>query len=53
MMSTISEKAGLSKSYINHSFRAISVHVLDSANILSRHIKSVSGLRSENKTYTG
>ena len=55
MMSPLSEEAKLSKKYTNHSLRAISVHVLDSAQVPTRHIMSITGHKSENsfKTYTG
>ena len=55
MMSTISEQAGLSKRYTNHSLRSTTVHILDSNDFAGRHITSVTGHRSETllKTYTG
>lgn len=56
MMSNLSEKAGLSRRYTNHSLRTTSVHVLDNiGNFASRHIMTVTGHLSENslKTYTG
>ena len=55
MMATISEKAGLSKRYTNHSLRSTTVHILDSNEFASRHITSVTGHKSETslKTYTG
>ena len=55
MMSVLSEKAELSRKYTNHSLRATSVHVLDSAQVPSRHIMTVTGHKSETslKTYTG
>ena len=55
MMTRMSEEAKLSKKYTNHSLRATSVHVLDSAQVPTRHIMSVTGHKSENslKTYTG
>lgn len=54
LMSTLSEKA-LLKRYTNHSLRATSVHLLDSAQVPSRHIITVIGHKSESslKTYTG
>ena len=54
-MSEISKKAGLTTIYTNHSCRATTVHVLDSAQIPSRHIMSVTGHKSESslKTYSG
>jgi hypothetical protein len=56
MMPNLSEKAGLSRRYTNHSLRTTSVHVLDNiGNFASRHIMTVTGHKSENslKTYTG
>ena len=54
MMTRMSEEAKLSEKYTNHSLRATSVHVLDSAQVPTRHIMSVTGHKSENslKTYT-
>ena len=54
-MSVLSEKAELSRKYTNHSLRATSVHLLDAANIPTRHIMSVTGHKAEYslKTYTG
>lgn len=54
-MKNLSESAGLSRIYTNHSLRATTVHVLDSARIPSRHIMSVTGHKSESslKTYSG
>ncbi|KAJ8044890.1 hypothetical protein HOLleu_07776 [Holothuria leucospilota] len=46
-MRKISEKAGCSQKYTNHSFRATTCTVLDEAGIPSRHIMSVTGHRSE------
>ena len=55
MMTELSEKFGLSKKYTNHSLRATSVHILDSAQFPSRHIMTVTGHKAETslKTYTG
>ncbi|KAK3093105.1 hypothetical protein FSP39_011083 [Pinctada imbricata] len=56
MMPNISERAGLSIRYTNHSLRATAVHILDAdGKFSSRHIMSVTGHKSENslKTYTG
>lgn len=55
MMKSLSEAAGLSTKYTNHSLRATTVHVLDSARIPSRHIMTVTGHKSESslKTYSG
>ena len=56
LMSVLSEKAGLSTRYTNHSLRATSVHVLDNiGNFAGRHIMTVTGHKSEAslKTYTG
>ena len=54
-MSDISERAGLSVRYTNHSLRATTLHILDRAQIPSRHIMTVTGHKSENslKTYSG
>lgn len=54
-MSNISERAGLSMKYTNHSCRATTVNVLDRAQIPSRHIMSVTGHKCESslKTYSG
>ncbi|KAJ8040475.1 hypothetical protein HOLleu_14774 [Holothuria leucospilota] len=46
-MRKISEKAGCSQKYTNHSLRAKTCTVLDEAGIPSRHIMSVTGHRSE------
>jgi hypothetical protein len=55
MMTELSQKAGLSRKYTNHSLRATSVHLLDAAQFPSRHIMSVTGHKAETslKTYTG
>ncbi|XP_067669801.1 uncharacterized protein [Haliotis asinina] len=55
MMPNLSIKAGLSMKYTNHSLRATTVHVLDAAQVPSRHIMTVTGHKSESslKTYTG
>jgi len=47
-------EAQLSKVYTNHSLRASSVHLLDSANVPT-HIMAVTGHKAESslKTYTG
>ena len=47
--------AKLSREYTNHSCRATTVHVLDEAQVPSRHTMSVTGHKSESilKTYTG
>ena len=54
-MSEISRKAGLEVKYTNHSCRATTVHVLDAAQIPSRHIMTVTGHKSETslKSYSG
>ncbi|XP_033759203.1 uncharacterized protein LOC117341461 [Pecten maximus] len=54
-MTEISKAASLSVVYTNHSLRATTVHVLDSAHIPSRHIMTVTGHKSESslKTYSG
>ncbi|CAG2185548.1 unnamed protein product [Mytilus edulis] len=54
-MNEISKAANLSKEYTNHSCRATTVHILDEAQIPSRHIMSVTGHKSEAslKTYSG
>ncbi|KAJ8035841.1 hypothetical protein HOLleu_19640 [Holothuria leucospilota] len=46
-MRKISEKAGCTQKYTNHSLRATTCTVLDEAGIPSRHIMSVTGHRSE------
>ena len=55
MMSVLSQKASLSQKYTNHSLRTTSVHILDAAQIPTRHIMSVTGHKAETslKTYTG
>jgi len=46
-MTQISEKAGLSRRYTNHSLIATSVHVLDAiGKYANKHIMSVTGHRS-------
>ena len=54
-MNEISKKSGLNTIYTNHSCRATTVHVLDSAQIPSRHIMTVTGHKAESslKTYSG
>ena len=54
-MPEISGMADLSQVYTNHSIRATTVHVLDIAQIPSRHIMTVTGHKSESslKTYSG
>ena len=54
-MTEISRMAKLSREYTNHSCRATTVHVLDEAQVPSRHIMSVTGHKSESslKTYSG
>lgn len=54
-MSEISKKTGLRIIYTNHSCRVTIVHVLDAAQIPSRHIMTVTGHKSESslKTYSG
>ncbi|VDH93435.1 Hypothetical predicted protein, partial [Mytilus galloprovincialis] len=53
-MNEISKAANLSREYTNHSCRATTVHILDEAQIPSRHIMSVTGHKSEAslKTYS-
>ena len=56
IMPKLSEKAGLSLCYTNHSLRATSVNILDNVgNFTSRHIMTVTGHKSEAslKTYSG
>lgn len=55
LMKELSVEAQLSKVYTNHSLRASSVHLLDSANVPTRHIMAVTGHKAESslKTYTG
>jgi hypothetical protein len=52
-MTEISRMAKLSHEYTNHSCRATTVHVLDEAQVPSRHIMSVTGHKFESslKTY--
>lgn len=54
-MPELSKAAKLSQMYTNHSLRATTVHVLDSAQIPSRHIMTVTGHKAETslKTYSG
>ncbi|CAC5398751.1 unnamed protein product [Mytilus coruscus] len=54
-MNEISKMASLSLLYTNHSCRATTVHLLDGADIPSRHIMTVTGHKSETflKTYSG
>lgn len=55
-MSRISEKAGVSHRYTNHSLRATLVHTLDSTGLFAgRHIMSITGHRAESslKIYSG
>ena len=55
MMFKISEKAGLSTRYTNHSLRATAVSILDKAQFASRHIMAVTDHKAESslKTYSG
>jgi len=56
IMPKLSEKAGLSLRYTNHSLSATSVNILDNVgNFASRHIMTVTGHKSEAslKTYSG
>ncbi|XP_071180979.1 uncharacterized protein [Mytilus edulis] len=54
-MNEISKMANLSHIYTNHSCRATTIHLLDEADIPSRHIMTVTGHKSETslKTYSG
>jgi hypothetical protein len=54
-MPEISRMADLSQVYTNHSIRATTVHVLDTAQLPSRHIMTVIRHKSESslKTYSG
>lgn len=54
-MSELSKAAHLSQVYTNHSLCATTVHVLDNAEIPSRHIMTVTGHKAESslKTYFG
>ena len=47
MMSKISKAADLSKTYTNHSIRAICITVLNDSGFKGRHIVTISGHRSE------
>jgi len=47
MMSKISKAADLSKTYTNHSIRAICITVLNDSGFEGRHIVTISGHRSE------
>ena len=55
MVQDISKRFNFSKIYTNHSLRATSVHILDTAEFAGRHIISVTGHQSESslKPYTG
>ena len=46
-MTEISQAAGLSKNYTNHSVRATAITVWSNAGILNRHIMAISGHRNE------
>ena len=47
MMAKLSEKASLSRRYTNHSLKVISIHLLDSTNIPTRRIMTVTGHKVE------
>ncbi|CAC5420823.1 unnamed protein product [Mytilus coruscus] len=53
-MNEISKAANISREYTKHSLRTTTVHILDEAQIPSRHIMSVTGHKSEAsvKTYS-
>ncbi|KAK3082769.1 hypothetical protein FSP39_004871 [Pinctada imbricata] len=53
-MSNLSDEANLSRRYTNHCIRATSITTLDHSGMEARHIKGVSGHKSENsiKTYS-
>ena len=55
MMKSISQKAGLSKLYTNHSLLATAVSILDKAHFASRHIMAVTRHKAETsiKNYAG
>ena len=46
-MKNISQEAGLSRCYTNHSIRATAVTILDNSGFEARHIMAVSGHRNE------
>ena len=50
MMKIISEYAGKSKHYNNHSLTATPVRILDSGSVQSRHIMTVTGNMAETNT---